>query len=137
MKVSTPITRQIVKDQPHAEMERLLGLPIRLELIVRGFLLTMTKGYPRFQWQFNTLSNGGCYVAPLGGPTRYTIVIGQRRRIDLAPDSAGIVGSLLAFSYLSFSMDLTFAESCDRQYSLLRQYALEHHQAARILETTR
>ena len=136
MKVSTPITRQLAQDQPHAEMERLFGMPIYLEVIVRGFLLTMTKDYPRFLWQFSTLSNGGCYVAPLGDLTRYTIG-GYHRRIDLGQDAAGIVSSLLAFSYLSFSMNLAFAENLDRQYSHLRQYAMEHREAASILETIR
>ena len=58
---------------------------------------------------------------------------------NLGQDAAGIVSSLLSFSYLSFTlnMNMTIAENFDRQYSLLLQYARQHREAASILETTR
>ena len=58
------ICRQLVprKDQL-AVTEEIFGVPFRLEMIARGFVMTMTCDYRVSGWQFFLMDNGGCYVS--------------------------------------------------------------------------
>ena len=127
------ICRQLVprKDQL-AVTEEIFGVPFRLEMIARGFVITMTRDYRVSGWQFFALDNGGCYTAPLPSkPYR-----GKGLTRPLSADAMGLVSSLLALNYLSFSIDLDFADRCDAAYSLLREFIHQHPESTAILDAT-
>ena len=52
---------------------------------------------------------------------------------DLSADALGITACLYAYSSLSFSGMLGFADMCAQQYHRLREYALEHSEAEEIM----
>ena len=105
-----PITRWLVAPGDElAVTEELFGVPFRLAMITRGFVMTMTQEYCVSNWQFYLLDNGGCYVAP--APDKAYRVIGLTR--PLSAEAIGLVSSMLALSSLCFSIDLSLAERSD------------------------
>ena len=129
----TIICRRLVprKDQL-AVTEELFGVPFRLEIIARGFVMTLSRDYRVSGWELFTLDNDGCYTAPLPNkPYR-----GKGLTRPLSADAMGLVSSLLALSYLSFSIDLDFAERCDTAYALLREFIHQHPESPAILDAT-
>ena len=51
----------------------------------------------------------------------------------LSADAFGITCSLYAYSLLSFSADEAFGQVCGEQFHRLREYMLDHKEAAAIL----
>ena len=128
------ITKQLVdSSQQLLETERRFGVPFRLEMIARGFLMTMMDNYQTCTWQFWGLSNGGCYVSPQSKQVYH--LIGENKSVSA--DAAGLICSLQSFSFLSFALDLGVAEKYDSHYSLLLAFIHEHPEALAILDTTR
>jgi hypothetical protein len=125
-----PITRMLVAPGDQlAVTEELFGVPFRLEMVTRGFVMTMTQKYCVSNWQFYLLDNGGCYVAPT--PDKPYRVIGLTR--PLSAEAIGLVSSMLALSSLCFSIDLRFAERSDTAYSHLREFILQRPEGPAIL----
>jgi hypothetical protein len=130
---SNLITTQSVLAADQLTLTRnMFGVPFRLEMIARGFVMTMATDYRSTPWQLYVLSNGACYTAPQSDQSYH--LIGEKR--PLTADGAGLVCSLLSWSYLSFSMDLDFAERCYEAYSRLRPYIHQHPESAVILHAT-
>jgi Antirestriction protein len=126
----TTICRQLVPRQGQlAVTEQIFGVPFRLEMVARGFVMTLTREYRVSGWQFFTLDNGGCYVAPV--PDKTYRVCGLTR--PLTSDAVGQLSSLLSLSYLCFSMDLRFADRCDAAYSHLREFIHQRPESPAIL----
>ena len=129
----TVICRQLVpRKDPLAVTEAIFGVPFRLEMVARGFVITMIRNYRVSGWQFFVLDNGSCYTAPF--PNKSYRGNGLTR--PLTADGMGLASSLLALSYLSFSMDLDFADRCDAAYSLLLEFIHQHPESTAILDAT-
>jgi len=128
-----PITvRHVPAAQLQATMHRHFGLSFRLEMVARGFVMTMSEDYYKCPWQLYETSNGSCYVAPQGHRV-YRIIGDNDWRGELSADAIGVWSSLLASNFLSFSINLDFAEGCDRNFSALMRCASEHDEHMNIL----
>ena len=124
------IGRQLVpRSDQLAVTKDLFGVPFQLEMVARGFIMTLTREYRVSGWQLFLLDNGGCYVAPV--PDKSYRVSGLTR--PLSSDAAGQLSSLLSLSYLCFSMDLRFADRCDSAYSRLREFIHQCPESPAIL----
>jgi hypothetical protein len=129
----TPITRRLVAPGDElAVTEELFGVPFQLEMITRGFVMTMTTEYRRTPWLFYVLNSGGSYTAPQSDQSYH--LIGEK--YPLSADAMGLVSSLLALNYLSFSIGLDFADRCDAAYSLLREFIHQHPESTAIFDAT-
>ena len=137
---SIPITRQLVlQDQQSAAIKEMFGVGFNLELIVRGFALSMTNDsqHNHNWWRCYSLSNGGIYLAMDAASQTYRVAYDSGGQAELTSEALSIACGLLAYNSLSFSWSLAFAEANDRCYFLLRQYAMEHREAADIMEALR
>jgi hypothetical protein len=130
---SNLITRQSVPAADQLTITKnMFGVPFQLEVIARGFVMTMATDYRRSSWQFYVLSNGGSYTAPQSDQSYH--LIGEK--YPLSADAMGLVSSLLALNYLSFSIGLDFADRCDAAYSLLREFIHQHPESTAIFDAT-
>lgn len=132
--------------QPHThiiatqiqEQDRLNFLPhhfcrymLRFEQQVYRQLDELAADYHGGYWEFYDLSNGGCYLAPTGKPLQLTQA-SNGFEATVSADAAGIIATLYALSSLAFQLH----EQTDvftKHYHRLREYALEHAEAAQIL----
>ena len=134
---STPITRQLVlQDQQSAAIKEMFGIDFNLELIVRGFALSMTNDKLPSRWRCYSLGNGGIYLA-MDGNQSYRVRYDNGGQGELTSEALSIACGLLAYNRLSFCLDLALAENFDRCYFLLREYAMEHAEANSIMEALR
>lgn len=108
--------------------------PLRLEPTVFGFASHLCPDYRGGYWQFWALSNDGFYMAPESG-SRFVICCENGFNGVMTPDAFGITVCLYAYSHLSFRGD-DFGELCAKHYHLLRELALNHHEASAILSAT-
>ena len=80
-------------------------------------------------WHFYELSNGGFYMAPECEPLLLRVE-GNGYEGLMSSQAAGITTCLFAFSHLSFRIPDAVISS---HYYQLRDFALEHREAAAIL----
>jgi len=76
MTTQTSVTRELVpEDRRLAITEKLFGVwfPMRIEPVVFSFAKRLSKDYTGGYWDFQTLSNGGFYMAP-AGDRRYHVI---------------------------------------------------------------
>ena len=106
--------------------------PLHLEPLVYAMADRLSKDYKGGYWEFYALSNGGFYMAPSAG-ARFHVTCENGFEGDLTADALGITACLYAYSHLSFSGMVGFADSCAWQYHRLREYALEHPEVEGIL----
>lgn len=86
-----------------------------------------TGGY----WQFYELTNGGFYMAP-DEDIKFKIYIeGNGYDGIVSADAAGIIVSMMVINQLCWHDPSN--ETMIEKYYLLREYALEHKEAQRIL----
>jgi hypothetical protein len=130
------VRRPVLPNQQNALISQRFGTYFNLELLVRGFALSMARGYQPSRWRCYSLTNGGLCLA-INGSQSYRVTYDNGWQGELTPDALSIVCGLLAYNSLTFSSNLAYAENCDRCYLLLREYAMEHREAACILEATR
>ena len=109
-----------------------LGFPLRLEPAVFIFAGQLASAYTGGYWEFWTLSNGGFYMAPSAEAT-FEVRSENGFQGELTGDALGITACLYAYSHLSFGGDGHFAGKCAEQYHLLREYMLDHAEAAAVL----
>jgi len=105
--------------------------PLQLEPAIYQFAEFLSGDYRGGYWHFYTLSNGGFYMAP-AGERRFAVSAENGYEGELSGDALGVTVCLYAYSHLSFR-EGNFAESCARYYHQLREFALEHPEAAAIL----
>ena len=106
--------------------------PTRVEPFVFGLVRTLSEQYDGGYWEFYSLGNGGFYLAP-AEHRRFAARCGNGFDGELSGDAFGITCCLYAYSHLSFGGPRDLAETCARQYHLLREYALGHAEARAIL----
>ena len=127
----TPVVARRVQDS-----ERLTSLPrhfgnrlLAFEGAVYDLMRRFSPDYRGGFWDFTELSNGGFYMAPDGGPFRFSVDTNGYEG-EMSADAAGITVCLFACSHLSFrySEDDVFAD----HFHFLREYAAEHAEASAI-----
>jgi hypothetical protein len=127
-----PITRELTpKDQTLPLIEKLLGIPIRIEIVIRGIARRMCPGCEFKSWVAFYLSNGGFYLAP-SVDRKYPVVCDNGWQGVLSAEAVGLVASMLGFSHMSFSGRLDFDQCCDDQYFHLKEFVAFHDEAATI-----
>lgn len=130
--IETPVTANQI---PTAS--RINALPrhfgrhmMAVETVVFAYMRELVESYQGGYWEFHDLSNGGFYMAPTGNQELRVSVSGNYFDGDMSPDAAGIVACLFAYGYLANS---TGAAALSRHFHWLRDYALDHPEAGKIL----
>jgi hypothetical protein len=109
-----------------------MNFPLKFEPVVYTITGNIVEEYDGGYWEFYELSNGGFYMAP-HSDTPFNVSCENGFEGVLSADALGIAACLYAYSHLSFSGKSGFDETCARQYHWLRDYMLEHAEAAAIL----
>ena len=104
-----------------------IDFPMRLEPAVFDMAGRLAPEYNGGYWQFYALSNGGFYMAPQSD-TVFAVSCENGYQGQLSADALGIVACLSIYSHMSFGQG-AFAETCARQYHLLRDFMLRHPHA--------
>jgi len=114
--------------------EELFGshFPFRVEPFIYSVAAQLSPDYTGGYWEFYRLSNGAFYMAPVSG-RRFRVSCPNGYEGVLSPDGFGVTCSLYCYSNLSFEGNETLARECARQFHGLRDYMLEHEEAAAIL----
>ena len=131
----TAITRRTIKDEDRVRhTDKLFGFhfPLHLEPLVYATADRLSRDYRGGYWAFYALSNGAFYMAP-AGDTTFHVTCENGFEGDLSADALGITVCLYAYSHLSFSGMVGFADSCAWQYHRLREYLLAHSEAEEIM----
>jgi hypothetical protein len=127
-----PITRELIpKEQRLPLIEKLLGIPIRIEIVIQGIARRMCSSCEFNSWVAFYLTNGGFYFAP-SVDRKYSVVCDNGWQGALSADALGLAASMLAYSHMSFTGRLDFDERCDEQYFLLKGFVAWHKEAATI-----
>jgi hypothetical protein len=90
------VTKELVpEDRRMAVTERLFGshFPLRLEPVIYGITERMSKDYKGGYWDFQTLSNGGFYMAPAGDDV-FHVTCDNMFDGDLRSDGIGVTACL-------------------------------------------
>jgi len=138
MNTQSTVTRTLVpEDQRLAVTAELFGVwfPMRIEPVVFSFAERLSRDYHGGYWEFNTLSNGGFYMAP-STDRHYHVICQNQFEGDLSADALGITVCLYAYSNLSFSGPDAFADVCFDHYHWLREYMMDHAEVEAILGAT-
>ena len=108
-----------------------LNFPMKLEPLIFNLTDHIADNYSGGYWDFYTLSNGGFYMSPRHDEP-FNVSCENGFEGQLSADALGIVVFLYAYSHLSFSGKNGFDEICAEHYHLLREVALDHHEARGI-----
>jgi hypothetical protein len=138
MTTQTHVTGEIVPENHRlAITAKIFGghFPTILEPLVYNFTDKMAEDYRGGYWEFYTLSNGGFYLAP-NSDDLFHVTCGNLFEGDLSADALGITVCLYAYSHLSFAGVPDLADTCNKQYHLLREYVFEHPEVRAILGAT-
>jgi hypothetical protein len=137
MTQSTIICQQVSDNQRIQHTADLFGIrfPLNLEPAIYSFASSIASEYNGAYWEFYSLSNGGFYMAPCSD-NLYQVSCDNGFEGKLSADALGITSCLYAYSYLSFSNNVAYAEACAKHYRLLREFMLEHAEAISILSAT-
>jgi hypothetical protein len=125
--------------QPLSEAQRIaypasvfgVAFPFAVEPAIFTFAQDLSSDYTGGYWDFYALSNGGFYMAPDSG-SLFVVRAENGFEGQLSACALGITACLYAYSHLSFGNG-DVAAICAEQYSLLREHALDHREAAAIL----
>ena len=125
------VTASEIKDE-----DRLYVLPhyfgafmMTVEASIFNCMGEISSDYKGGIWKFNVLSNGGFYMSPEFDGNMKISVEGNYFEGLLSPDAAGIVACLFTYSRMSFTPE---ASHIGQQFHLLREFALDHKEAAQI-----
>ena len=126
----------VPESQRMAAIDKLFGIQYvtLLEPTVFTMAERLSSQYNGGYWQFHTLSSGGFYMAPRLD-TIFDVSCENGFEGKLSSDALGLAACLYAYSHLSFG-DGLFAETCAKQYHLLRGYMFEHAEVRAILAAT-
>ena len=131
----TAITRRTIEDDDRVtHTADLFGFhfPLHLEPLVYATADRLSCDYTGGYWEFYALSNGAFYMAPIGDKL-FHVTCENSFEGELSADALGITVCLYAYSYLSFSGMLGFADMCAQQQHRLREFTLPHAEAEQIL----
>lgn len=92
---------------------------------------SLSNDYNGGLWDYYRLNHGGFYMAPTD-PATFKMECDNGYAGLLTADAFGITACLYAYSLCSFSPDAQFSETCATHYHLLRDFAVEHAEAAGI-----
>lgn len=96
---------------------------LRGEALTYACLERFSKEYQGGLWDFYTLSNGGCYLAP-SHPDKLTLYVASNGFMgNLSADAAGIVATLFTLNHLAQDGNGRFIDL----YYLLLDYAMYFH----------
>lgn len=109
--------------------------PLQIEPLIYVLTAELALAYNGGYWEFYALSNGGFYMAP-NSDEDFAVVCENGFVGTLSPEALGITACLYAYSHLSFSRNEDLAQTCAEHYHLLREYMMDHPEAARILRAT-
>lgn len=133
--ITTAVTSRPVPEDQRADITgRIFGLhfPLRLEPFIFGMAGKLSDDYSGGYWKFNELSNGGFYMAP-DSDAPFSVSCENGFEGSMSADALGITVCLYAFSQLSFGGPGEFEQTCANHYHWLREYMLDHPEAASIL----
>ena len=105
--------------------------PLYLEPLAYAVANSLSPDYKGGYWDFYSLSNNSFYMVPAGN-TVFRVICENGFEGKLSSDAFGVTTCMYAYSRLSFS-GMLIADVCAQQYHLLRDYALEHGEAAGIM----
>ena len=129
------ITRKLVSNNQrikHTADIFSIRFPLNIEPAIYSIAGNIAPEYNGAYWEFYTLSNGGFYMAP-SSDRYYQVSCENGYEGMLSEDALGITACLYAYSHLSFSSNVSFAEICANHYHWLREFMLEHAEARNIL----
>ncbi len=131
--VTTICKHLVPAEHRSCHVAKLFGhhFPLRLEPFVFAITERLSSDYLGGYWEFFALCNGGFYMAPQSD-TIFSVSCENGFEGKLSADALGITACLYAYSNLSFG-DGEFAQTCARQYHLLRDYAMDHTEVGAIL----
>lgn len=113
-----------------AAMVRFLGVRSnQVESAIYRALGSLCEKYSGGYWEMMYLSNGGFFMHPVSQPRWQLRQALNYSEAAVSAETAGIVACLYAFSHLS--ADPQYAALANR-YHELREYALDHAEAAAI-----
>lgn len=107
--------------------------PMCLEPVIYTMAEQLSPDYTGGLWAMYALSNGAFYMAPDSEQTM-RVVSPNGYEGAMSADALGITACLYAYSHLSFGGPEAFAETCARQYHLLRELMFEHAEVGAILQ---
>lgn len=131
----TMITSQLIANSNRVQHTAdLFGVyfPMCLEPFIYAMTDSIAPDYRGGFWNFYALNNGGFYMAP-DADHSFAVCCENGYEGRLSADGLGITVCLYAYSQLSFTGIPSFADRCAEQYHLLREYMLDHPEAAGIL----
>lgn len=137
MMQATPAIAVVVldEDQRVRHPAALFGwqFPMCLEPVLYTMAEQLSPDYTGGLWAMYALSNGAFYMAPHAEETMRVVSPNGFEGV-MSADALGITACLFAYSHLSFGGPETFAETCARQYHLLREFMFEHAEVDAILQ---
>jgi hypothetical protein len=93
-------------------------------------LSELSRDYTGGYWNFLSLGNGGCYVAP-SAPAQFQIAVqGNDFEGTMSADATGITVTLFSLSELAFRFP--HVEVFSTRFHQLRDFAAEHAEASLI-----
>ena len=132
-----------------------VGFGWQVEPVIYAFADRLSDDYSGGYWDMLAVSNGAFYMRPVddhdgdvqdsddgtddgdrGSGAGFAVVSDNGFDCRLSADALGMVVCLYAYSHLSFDTARVgdeLAQTCARQYHLLREWALSHPQAGLIL----
>jgi hypothetical protein len=130
-------TSQAIEARKVPDEKRLQMLPrhfgrhmLTVESAVYAFMRKLSIQYIGGYWTYFELSNGGCFLAPLGETPFPIVVEGNGFEGTMSAEASGITACLFAFSHLSYQIA---DERIANHYHQLRDFALGHAEASAIL----
>ncbi len=129
------ISRKCLNDTERiAYTAKLFGthFPLRLEPFIFDMAERLSRDYHGGYWHMYELSNHAFYMAP-ASDAAFQVSSMNGYQGEMSADSFGITICMFAYSHLSFASIQELAETCIDQFYLLRDYMLEHPEAAGIL----
>jgi hypothetical protein len=103
-----------------------------VEPLVYGWAGRLAPDYDGGYWDFFCLCNGGFYMAP-AADREFEVIAPNGFVGRLSSDALGIAACLYAFSHGSFGTPGELADACAVHYHQLRDYALQHPAAGKLL----
>lgn len=134
--LSTITATKVPPSQRPAALPHIYGvLCTQIESVIFDTAGSIISNYKGAYWEFFRLSNGGFYMVPcLGGRPVTLRVTGNMYEGEMSEEAAGITCCLHAYSHASFAAreGSRYQQTLAEQFHLLRDFALDHPEAAAI-----
>lgn len=107
--------------------------PFKIEPTIYNIARMLCPGYQGAYWDFYTLSNNGFFMVP-DIDESVSIICQNGYEGRISKEAFGIIVCLYAYSHLSFVKVSALAAMSSEHFHALREFALQHAEAAAILE---